>query len=119
VFKLGDSDGEPKMPDNQNKSHDWPELCDRFAAEDSPFAKGYSAMGFLGYLKDLATVACIGSLIVVGVAIALRSGIVAVGPDRSKQVLSNLSQLVVTLASCLVVFGIVQQFIGIRMPSPW
>ena len=76
-------------------------------------------MGILGYLKDISIVASIASLLVVGAGITLKSGIVAVGPDRSRQMLANLSQLVVTLAGCLLVFGIVQEMIGIRLASTW
>jgi hypothetical protein len=76
-------------------------------------------MGILGYAKDILTVASICSLILVGLTIALKSGVVAVGPDRSKLVLANLSQLVITVAGCLLVLGMIQQVIGVRFPSGW
>jgi hypothetical protein len=81
--------------------------------------KEESTMGFLGYMKDILTVASILSLIVVGLAIALKSGVVAVGPDRSRLVLGNLSQLVLTLAGCLLVLGMIQQMIGVRLGAIW
>jgi hypothetical protein len=76
-------------------------------------------MGILGYLKDIVTVASILSLIFIGLAIALKSGVVAVGPDRSRLMLANLSRLVLTVAGCLLVLGMIQQLIGVRLPSTW
>ena len=76
-------------------------------------------MGFLGYLKDFMTVASVLSLFVVGLAITLKSGVVAVGADRCRLVLGNLSQLIITLAGCLLVLGMIQQMIGIRIASGW
>ena len=76
-------------------------------------------MGILGYLKDIVTVASIFSLIAIGVAIALKSGVMAVGPDRSRLVLSNLSRLVLTLAGCLLALGMIHQIVGIRVSSTW
>jgi hypothetical protein len=76
-------------------------------------------MGILGYLKDIVTVASIFGLLIIGLAIALKSGVVAVGPERSRLVLANLSQLVLTLAGCLLVLGVIQQFIGVRLSSSW
>ncbi len=75
-------------------------------------------MGFLGYMKDILTVASILGLVIVGLTIALRSGVAAMGPDRSRLVLANLSQLVLTLAGCLLVLGMIQQLIGFRLPQP-
>jgi hypothetical protein len=49
----------------------------------------------------------------------LKSGVVAVGPDRSRLVLANLSQVVLTLAGCLVVLGMLQQLVGVRFSSTW
>ncbi len=76
-------------------------------------------MGVLGYLKDIVTVSSIVGLVLVGLVIALRSGAVAVGPDRSRLMLSNLSQLVITLAGCLIAIGMIQQVIGVRLTSNW
>ena len=76
-------------------------------------------MGFLGYLKDILTVASILSLLLVGLAITLKSGLVAVGADRCRLVLGNLSQLVITLAGCLLLLGMIQHLIGIRLGSLW
>jgi hypothetical protein len=76
-------------------------------------------MGFLGYAKDILTVASILGLFLVGLTIALRSGVMAVGPDRSRLVLGNLSQLILTLAGCLLVLGMIQTLIGMRLPAVW
>jgi hypothetical protein len=76
-------------------------------------------MGILAYLKDIFTVASICGLLVVGLVIALKSGVVAVGPDRSRLVLQNLSQLLVTLAGCLLVLGMIQEIIGVRLTTRW
>jgi hypothetical protein len=76
-------------------------------------------MGILGYAKDIVTFASILSLLIIGLAIALKSGVVAVGPDRSRLVLANLSQVVLTLAGCLVVLGMLQQLVGVRFSSTW
>jgi hypothetical protein len=76
-------------------------------------------MGVLGYLKDALTVASVFTLLLVGVTIALKSGVVAVGPDRSRLVLANLSQIVFTVAGCLLALGIVQQLIGFPRAIGW
>jgi hypothetical protein len=76
-------------------------------------------MGFLSYLKDIVTVLSILSLFLVGLAITLKSGVVAVGGDRCRLVLGNLSQLLITLAGCLLLLGVIQQFIGIRLAPIW
>jgi len=76
-------------------------------------------MGVFGYVKDLVTVATIVGLLIVGLAIALKSGQVAVGPERSKRLLTNLSQVVLTLAGCLVALGMIQRMIGFRLTTDW
>ncbi len=76
-------------------------------------------MGILGYLKDIVTVASIFSLLFIGLTIALKSGVVAVGPNRSRLVLANLSQLILTVAGCVLVLGVIQQVIGVRLSSTW
>ena len=76
-------------------------------------------MGYLGYAKDIFTVVSIMSLIVIGLAIALKSGVVAVGPDRSRHILGNLSQLVLTLFGCLLALGMLQHLVGFRIGTIW
>jgi len=74
-----------------------------------------SIMGFLTYLKDFVTVASILSLFVVGLLITLKSGVVAMGGDRCRLVLSNLSQMVIALAGCMLVLLMIQQMVGLRI----
>ena len=76
-------------------------------------------MGFLGYVKDFVTVASVLGLFCVGLVISLQSGVVAVGPARSRLVLANLSQLVFVLAGCLLVLAMIQKLIGFRLPPGW
>jgi hypothetical protein len=76
-------------------------------------------MSVLVYAKDILTFASILSLIVIGLTIALKSGVVTVGPERSRLILANLSQLVLTLAGCLLALGMIQQLAGVRLASTW
>lgn len=76
-------------------------------------------MGFLDYLKDIVTVASILGLILVGLAISLKSGVVAVGADRCRLVLGNLSHVTVGLAGFLVVLGMIQRIVGFRLGTFW
>ena len=76
-------------------------------------------MGLAGHLKDIVTFATILSLFVVGLAIVLKSGAVAVGADRSRLILANLSQMVITLAGCFLALGMIQQIIGFRLSPAW
>ena len=76
-------------------------------------------MGFLVYLKDIVTVSSILSLLVVGLAITLKSGVVAVGTERCRLVLGNFSQMVIALAGCFLLLCMIQQLIGIRLGSIW
>jgi hypothetical protein len=72
-------------------------------------------MGIMAHLKDIVTVASILSLIVVGLLIALKSGVVAVGADRGTLILRNLSQLVISVAGCLFFLMMVQHVVGFRL----
>jgi hypothetical protein len=76
-------------------------------------------MAIFGYVKDILTLASILGLIVVGLAIALRSGWKAVGPDHCKLVLANLSSLVFAIAGSLLALGVIQHFIGVRLDATW
>jgi hypothetical protein len=76
-------------------------------------------MGFLSYLKDIVTVSSILGLFLVGLAITLKSGVVTMGGDRCRLVLGNLSQMVITLACCLLLLGMIQQLIGLRLATLW
>jgi len=67
------------------------------------------------YLKDIVTVGVILSLLGVGALITLKSGLVTVGDDQGRVVLGNLSQLVVTLAGCLIILLMLQEIVGFRM----
>jgi hypothetical protein len=50
--------------------------------------------------------------------IALKSGVVAVGGDRCRLVLGNLSHLVIAVAACLLLLVMVQQLVGLRIAIP-
>ncbi len=76
-------------------------------------------MGILGHFKDIVTFVTIFSLFGVGLVIVVRSGRVAVGADRSRLVLANLSEFVITLAGCILALGMIQQLIGFRLPERW
>ena len=76
-------------------------------------------MAFLDYAKDVFTLASILGLIVIGLAIALRSGLKAVGPDRSRLVLTNLSSLVFAIGGSMLALGVIQQCIGVRLGAIW
>jgi hypothetical protein len=75
-------------------------------------------MGLMEYLKDFVTLASIVSLIAIGLLIALKSGVVAVGGDRCRLVLGNLSHLVVGLAACLLFLMMIQQLVGLKVHLP-
>ncbi len=65
--------------------------------------------------KDLFIVGSILGLILLGVAITLRSGLVASGRQRGSRLLSNLSQMLVALVSWAAFFSMVQQWVGLRL----
>ncbi len=75
-------------------------------------------MGFHDYLKDFATLASIFSLFAIGFVIVVKSGAVAVGGDRCRLVLGNLSHLVVGLAACVLLIAVIQQLVGLRIVIP-
>jgi ABC-type uncharacterized transport system permease subunit len=75
-------------------------------------------MGYLEYVKDFATLASILTLLGIGFMIALKSGVVAVGGDRCRLVLGNLSHLVIAVAACLLLLVMVQQLVGLRIAIP-
>ncbi len=73
-------------------------------------------MGILFYLKDIITVVSVLSLLVIGLLITLKSGVVSVGGgNQCGLVWRNFSQLVVTLAGLILFLSIVQQMIGIHL----
>jgi hypothetical protein len=72
-------------------------------------------MGYLTHLKDILSVASILSLLFVGVLITLKSGMVTVGGDQCRVVMGNLSQLIITLAGCLVFLMVLQEIVGFHM----
>jgi ABC-type uncharacterized transport system permease subunit len=80
--------------------------------------RGEALMGYLEYLKDFFTVASVLSLIAIGFMISLKSGVVAVGGDRCRLVLGNLTHLVVGIAACLLFLMMVQQLVGLRVHLP-
>ena len=71
-------------------------------------------MPAMSAIKDLFILFTVASLLVVGVGITLRSGLVAAGRERTSQILGNLSRMVVALASWTAVISFVQQWAGLR-----
>lgn len=71
-------------------------------------------MGFLEYSKDFAVYGSILSLIGIGLAIALRSGVVTVGGDRCRVVLGNLSHLILGVTACIIFLLMLQQMVGVK-----
>ena len=65
--------------------------------------------------KDLFIVGSILGLILVGVTITLWSGLVASGRERGSRLVSNLSQMLVALASWAAFFSMIQQWVGSRL----
>lgn len=75
-------------------------------------------MASMTLIRDLFLLTTIAGLLVVGVGIALRSGLVARGRDRCGRLAGNLSRLVVTLAAYAAALAAVQHAIGFRMGMP-
>ena len=76
-------------------------------------------MGITACLKDCLTLASILGLLVIGLTIALKSGLVIVGPERKTEMMGNLSKVLLTLAGCLLILGMIQRVIGVRIDSIW
>ncbi len=71
-------------------------------------------------LGELLILAPIIGLFLVGVAIALLSGLAGDGTRHARRCLaSNLSQLLLRLAGYGVALLAMQRYIGIRMDLPW
>jgi hypothetical protein len=76
-------------------------------------------MGIMAHLKDIVTIVVILGLFVVGVLIALKSGAVAMERQHCRLVLGNLSQLILTLAGCMIFLTVVQEIVGFRIGLNW
>jgi hypothetical protein len=71
-------------------------------------------------LKELLILAPIVGLLLVGVAIALQSGLEAEGTRHARRCLAtNCSQLLLRLAGYGIALLAMQRFIGIRMNLYW
>ena len=71
-------------------------------------------------LEEIVVLAPIVGLLLVGVVIALQSGIAGDGAQQARRCLvSNFSQLLLRLAGYGVALLAMQQFIGIRMDLHW
>jgi len=66
-------------------------------------------------IKDLFIVGSILSLLLIGVGITLRSGLVAAGRERCSRIFGNLSRMVVALASWAAFLSMIQQLVGLRV----
>ena len=77
-------------------------------------------MSIFANLREVVIVAPIMGLLLVGVAIALQSGLTAAGTQHARRCLaSNVSQLLLRLAGYGVALLAMQRFIGVRMDLPW
>lgn len=71
-------------------------------------------------LKEIVILAPIVGLLLVGVVIALQSGLVGDGTQHARRCLvSNFSQLLLRIAGYGIALLAMQQFIGIRMDLHW
>jgi len=71
-------------------------------------------------VKEVLILAPIMGLLLVGVAIALQSGLQGEGGQQVKRCLaSNFSQLLLRLAGYGIALLAMQRFIGVRMELPW
>jgi len=77
-------------------------------------------MWISNHLREFFILAPIVGLLLVGVAISLRSGLAGVGTEQARQRLAgNFSQLLLRLAGYGVALLAMQQYIGIRMNLGW
>jgi hypothetical protein len=76
-------------------------------------------MGFIAYAKDFFILVSILSLFLMGLTLSLKSGVVAVGRDRSRQLWCNASRLIIGLAGYVTLLLMLQQMVGIRFGSQW
>jgi uncharacterized membrane protein (Fun14 family) len=76
-------------------------------------------MGAMVYVKDIVIIAAILGLFVVGVLVALKSGVVAMDGEHCSLVRSNLSQLILTLGGFLIFLTFVQEIVGFRLGLIW
>ena len=76
-------------------------------------------MGFMAYAKDVFILTSILSLFLMGLTLSLKSGVVAVGRDRGRQLWTNASGLIIALAGCVTLLLMLQQMVGIRISSRW
>ena len=76
-------------------------------------------MGYLAYAKDVLIVSSILSLFLMGLIVSLKSGVVAVGRERGRQLRSNASGLILALVGCVTLLLVLQEMVGIRIGSRW
>ena len=77
-------------------------------------------MSILYGFKEIFILVPIVVLLLLGVAIALQSGLAGDGTQPAKRCLvGNFSQLLLRLAGYGVALMAMQRFIGIRMDLPW
>ena len=72
-------------------------------------------MSALMTFKDIFLVGNIFGLVIIGVWITLRSGVVAAGRQRGAQLLGNLSRMIVGLLSGAALLTLAQQWAGMRI----
>jgi hypothetical protein len=76
-------------------------------------------MGFMAYAKDVFILTSILSLFLLGLTLSLKSGVVAVGRDRGRQLWTNASGLIIALAGYVTLLLMLQQMVGIPISSCW
>lgn len=76
-------------------------------------------MGYLAYAKDVFIVMSIATLLLLGLILSLKSGVVAVGRDRGRLLWQNASGLIIALVGCVAALLMIQQIVGVRIGSHW
>ncbi len=71
-------------------------------------------MSALNSIKDLFILVSVLSLLVVGIGITLRSGLVSSGRGWRSNLMCNLSKMILTLAGYAALFSMVQQLVGYK-----
>lgn len=69
----------------------------------------------MAHFKDIFEVSIILGLVVVGLVITLKSGVVAMDRDKRTLILDNASRLVVALMGGVAFLLVVQQVVGYRL----
>lgn len=72
-------------------------------------------MSAMGLFKDWFVLISIAGLLLIGVGITLRSGLVASSREQGSQIVGNLSRMMVALAGYGAFFSMVQRLVGFKL----